>query len=225
MNESPLQKLLRLRKEKEQANANSASVNVEQETPALETVSRPSSSLEEPSGTEGPGVGSGEGGTILSSEGIRETGDSGIVDPVIEPDPEPTLVPEVIPEPQAKPMSAMDRLRALKSGGVKKDAGSSTDSSSSGNTDPVSLPEPKEVTPPKPRKTHPIAMEMAELEAALDAQVPGFVSILSTIHKKLKADPDVVTLLDDEEIGRIVAGLEKHTNVTIVAPRDRKSVV
>lgn len=226
MSESPLQKLIRLRKEKEQANVNPASSNQPQETPALETVSGPSSSSESSTGTEGSGVGSSEGGVVLSEEGLRSDSNGGVSAVSSESVVEPVVVPQVVQTQvtQSKPMSAMDRLRALKSGGVKQDVGST----SLGNSIPVSNPaqlvddlQDKVVapeTPPKPRKTHPIAMEMAELEAALDAHVPGFVSILSTIHKKLKADPDVVTLLDEEEIAVIVAGLEKHTNVTIVAP-------
>lgn len=70
----------------------------------------------------------------------------------------------------------------------------------------------------KPKSTHPLAMEMAELTSALEAQVPGFATILKKIHSHLQKDPNVVTLLSDEEIGTIVAGLEKHTNVAIVAP-------
>ncbi|MNI59342.1 hypothetical protein D3C73_1145000 [compost metagenome] len=146
-------------------------------------------------------------------------------DPVV--DPELLPVPEVVPVIPPKPMSAMDRLRALKSG-VKQDGevpvsstGSVSGSNSSGNNSAEVVQQSQELIPaptPKERKTHPIAMEMAELEEALNAQVPGFVTILSQIHKKLRADPDVVTLLDDEEIGVIVAGLERHTNVTIVAP-------
>lgn len=233
MNESPLQKLLRLRKEKEQANA--STTQVEPESSTLEAVQGPSNNPEVSSGTEGSGVGSSEGGVALPEETTSEdsnvlmdVGNSVDVSASVEP-------AEVIPEPQAKPMSAMERLRALKSGGVKKDdlpvnnLGSSNTVTASNNTGNVSVGSIQEVKtpietvlqdlpPPKPRKTHPIAMEMAELEAALDAHVPGFVSILSTIHKKLKVDPDIVTLLDDEEIAKIVAGLEKHTNVTIVAP-------
>jgi hypothetical protein len=136
--------------------------------------------------------------------------------------------------PATKPLSAMERLRALKSGNSNSGlatgsngqasvnihssddaslhgSGTGNDGSNSGN-----VPDVERVV--KPRKTHPIAMEMAEIEAALNERVPGFVSILSTIHKKLRADPNIVTLLDDEEIGVIVSGLEKHTNVTIVAP-------
>lgn len=221
MSETPLQKLLRLRKEKEQSNDSASSSNSETqlETPALETVSGQGSSSSSSTGTEGSGVSSSEGGVALPEETTSE--DSNIlVDSGSSADSSASLEPaEVVPE--AKPMSAMDRLRALKSGGVKKDAGNPSLGNSNPTSDSAKLVDDlqdKVVTPPKPRKTHPIAMEMAELEAALDAHVPGFVSILSTVHKKLKADPDVVTLLDDEEIAKIVAGLEKHTNVTIVAP-------
>lgn len=73
------------------------------------------------------------------------------------------------------------------------------------------------------KKNHPLLMEMAELEQALNERVPGFANILREIHMKLKKDPATVTLLTDEEIGLIVSGLERHTNVTIVAPAAVKS--
>jgi hypothetical protein len=247
MSESPLQKLLRLRKEKEQANANSPgsvgqgtsadspSSNQPQETPALETVSGPSCSSEEPSGTEGLGVSSSEGGVVLSSEGVRSVGDTGISPTSSKSTSEPALVSQVTQATQSKPMSAMDRLRALKSGGSNVRSENvvanppsnvptsatvvpSTSKQVAEGSQRISGNESAPVIPSKPRKTHPIAMEMAELEESLNSHVPGFVSILSTIHKKLRADPDVVTLLDDDEIAVIVSGLEKHTNVTIVAP-------
>lgn len=155
--------------------------------------------------------------------------------PKIEtPEPKEELKQE---EPQ-KEMSAMERLRAIKLGnsspkpesGVTKNVPSneqrsSVDASSGIQPSNVGIKsEPvKELDPPKERKTHPLAMEMAELEDALNSEVPGMVNILSTIHKKLKADPECVTLLDDEEIGLIVAGLEKHTNVTIVSPNAVKA--
>lgn len=65
---------------------------------------------------------------------------------------------------------------------------------------------------------HPLKMEMAELQAQLEQNVPGFANKLREIHTKLRQDPAIVTLLTDDEIGVIVAGLEKHTNVQIVAP-------
>lgn len=220
MAESALQKLIRLKKERE--NGTASLETVQGQVPevgsgtALATINNDTSS----------------GGVVLSEEGIHSDGCDASVTSSSEPTPEPAVVPEVVPEvpvEQPKPMSAMDRLRALKSGGVKPNVGqTSANNLQHTSNATINLVDSEvvdgvvkkevPVTPTKPRKTHPIAMEMAELEQALDAQVPGFVSILSQIHKKLRADPDVVTLLDDEEIAVIVAGLEKHTNVTIVAP-------
>lgn len=237
MAESPLARLLRLKKEKEQANG----------TAPLETVQGQSSEAGAGTGdssTRDSAIGRGE---LLPEETRSEaSGLDILVHDVVDSEPSSEHVPAVETVPvaveqvqvtQSKPMSAMDRLRALKSGGssnakqanelVNGSSGQTAtnlcDGSDDGNSSSVSAPSDvpelaAPVVPPKPRKTHPIAMEMAELEQALDAQVPGFVSILSQIHKRLRADPDVVTLLDDEEIAVIVAGLEKHTNVTIVAP-------
>lgn len=219
MAESALQRLLRLKKEKENGSS------------TLAEIQRKEPEIGEGTSLVSNGINPIEGGTLLSEEGIQQDGSDLPVSSDSELVVESVVVPEVI---STKPMSAMDRLRALKSGGssnanVADTSGNSSitngnksmDLANSGakqvpvGTSETTLPTPKII---KPRATHPIAMEMAELEAALDAQVPGFVSILSQIHKKLRADPDVVTLLDDEEIGVIVAGLEKHTNVTIVAP-------
>lgn len=209
MAESALQRLLRLKKEKENAPASTT----EQSSP-LEKVQGQSPEAGTGTGDDPTGVSPNSGGELLHEEGTRPSSESLPVDGssnVAESSPSAGSDNEVDSTTvvQVKPMSAMERLRALKSGGVVAPA------------KPAQEVKQEEVVPPKPQKpraTHPIAMEMAELEAALDAEVPGFVSILSQIHKKLRADPDVVTLLDDEEIGVIVAGLEKHTNVTIVAP-------
>lgn len=225
MAESPLARLLRLKKEKEQANG----------TTTLEAVQGQSSEAGGGEGNSGAGTSSSSRNESLPKETDKQASglDVSVPDVVLsEPSPEPVSVPEVREETQVaqtKPMSAMERLRALKSGG-SSNGSVSVNTTNDVSTAPANGTTPnnnllddfkEEVTPPappKPRKTHPIAMEMAELEQALDAQVPGFISILSQIHKKLRADPDVVTLLDDEEIAVIVAGLEKHTNVTIVAP-------
>lgn len=224
MAESALQRLLRLKKEKENGISTLAAVSGE----VSEAGTRGESS--------GEGDNSNQREQLLSPE-ATELSESTSVLAVVHSD-NVSLVEcvsnvvaveivapvEAVPEVPAKPMSAMDRLRALKSGGVKSNgvAGNNEPASERGavvslNANPVEA-KLEVVKILKERKTHPIAMEMAELEAAIDAEVPGFVSILSQIHKKLRADPDVVTLLADEEIGVIVAGLEKHTNVTIVAP-------
>lgn len=206
MAESPIEKLKRLKLEREQKN------DQLKQSSTLEAVQEPTGGNSV--GTVALGSAGQESGTrdrsaspkpvqveVSVSSGISDPDSSGVAE--VKP-------LEVKAEPAAKPMTAMERLRALKSGSA-----SPAVAETKAPIQTVLEDLPKVV---KERKTHPIAMEMAELEAALDAQVPGFVSILSTIHKKLKADPNVVTLLDDEEIAVIVAGLEKHTNVTIVAP-------
>lgn len=223
MAESPLARLLRLKKEKEQANG----------TAPLEAVQGQSSEVGGGEGNNAAGANYKQGSELLLGEKDSEEKE-GTADSLSPSDSVPVVEPvstaEVIQAAPTKPMSAMERLRALKSGGSSNGSVSvsttnavSTASANGATSDNNLADDSKEeitlpAAPPKPRKTHPIAMEMAELEQALDAQVPGFVSILSQIHKKLRADPDVVTLLDDEEIAVIVAGLEKHTNVTIVAP-------
>ena len=94
---------------------------------------------------------------------------------------------------------------------VKRDA--------EGTSDKVTEPEvPTPIQTLAPTSTHPLAMEMMELREALEKNVPGFANKLREIHVKLRNDPATVTLLSDEEIGVIVAGLEKHTNVQIIAP-------
>lgn len=93
----------------------------------------------------------------------------------------------------------------------------------SDNSSCAVLPEVVNELPTKASPTHPLALEMAELETALNAEVPGFLTILQDIHIKLRKDPDVVTLLSDEEIGVIVRGLERHANVTITAPKAAKT--
>lgn len=83
----------------------------------------------------------------------------------------------------------------------------------SGDLSPTQLTEP--VTLQKASRNHPLVREMEELEAALEQNVPGFVTILRDIHKKLAEDPLTVTLLSLEERGTIVKGMTRHANVTI----------
>lgn len=70
---------------------------------------------------------------------------------------------------------------------------------------------------------HPIKMQLAELEAALNDKQPGFKTILRDIHTKLRQDPAIVTLLTDEEIGGILAGLKHHAQVDVIAPKAAKT--
>jgi len=75
----------------------------------------------------------------------------------------------------------------------------------------------------EPKSEHPLIMELAELEQALEQQVPDFRLILRNIHQKLRADPELVTVLSEEEIGLIVSGLATHAQAEIIAPKAVKA--
>jgi hypothetical protein len=53
------------------------------------------------------------------------------------------------------------------------------------------------------------------LQAALLDGHPQMPTLLQQIHRKLKEDPTIVTILDEDDIGIIVAGLSKQTQTTI----------
>lgn len=65
----------------------------------------------------------------------------------------------------------------------------------------------------------PLKLKMRELEAQLEAQIPGFALTLRDIHQFIAKDPNAVTILTEEEIGTIVSGLERHSGLTIVASK------
>jgi hypothetical protein len=93
----------------------------------------------------------------------------------------------------------------------------------------VSVPAPVQTVaqvaeiPKQPAVDHPIKMQLAELEAALNQKQPEFKTILRDIHTKLRQDPAIVTLLSDEEIGGILDGLKHHAQVEIIAPKAKKT--
>jgi len=61
-----------------------------------------------------------------------------------------------------------------------------------------------------------ISSAILELQEKLLAQHPSMPILLRTIHKELQANPDVVTLLKDEERAIIIAGLEKFTKTELI---------
>ena len=61
-----------------------------------------------------------------------------------------------------------------------------------------------------------IQEKLAALEEALQEQAPGIENLLKDIHIQLKKDPDIVTILTNEESAVIVSGLKKQT-ATIIA--------
>lgn len=58
-------------------------------------------------------------------------------------------------------------------------------------------------------------MKLAELEQKLLAEDKDYPFLLRDIHITMREDPNVVTVLTDEEIGLIVSGLSKHVGTTI----------
>jgi len=61
-----------------------------------------------------------------------------------------------------------------------------------------------------------IKEKIAALQAHLLSAHPLIPSLLRTIHTQLKADPEVVTLLEESEIKVIVSGLQHVTKIHLV---------
>lgn len=57
--------------------------------------------------------------------------------------------------------------------------------------------------------------KLASLQEALLAGTPTMPKLLQDIHRNLKKDPDIVTLLSDEECSILVRGLKKQTATEI----------
>ena len=74
------------------------------------------------------------------------------------------------------------------------------------------------------RSNHPLAMEFAEMEAALLSKDPNFKMILRQIHRHLATDPDLVTQMSEEEIQSVVSGLVVIANAEVVEPAKAKTV-
>ena len=60
-----------------------------------------------------------------------------------------------------------------------------------------------------------ISEKILSLNNALESKHPSMPSLLQEIWKNLKANPDCVTLLTEEEIGVIVNGLKRQTATEI----------
>jgi len=62
------------------------------------------------------------------------------------------------------------------------------------------------------------------LQKSLQQKLPDYESILHFIHRELAEHPDTVHLLSDEEVGIIVAGLQKRTGIFIAGAEADKKV-
>lgn len=67
-----------------------------------------------------------------------------------------------------------------------------------------------------------IKIKVAELEAALNASLPGYANLLQVIHKELGAQPELLYKLDDAEIATIISGLGNFYKVEIIDPKNAK---
>lgn len=61
-----------------------------------------------------------------------------------------------------------------------------------------------------------IQNNILQLREALVSAYPQIPSLLQTIHRQLKADPEVTTLLTEEEISIVVNGLKRQTATELV---------
>jgi len=62
-----------------------------------------------------------------------------------------------------------------------------------------------------------IKSKLDELQTALLTSHPTMPTLLRDIHKTLKAQPEQVTLMTEEEVAIVVQGLEKQTNSHLAA--------
>lgn len=65
--------------------------------------------------------------------------------------------------------------------------------------------------------------KLAKLEEALLAGTPNMPVLLRDIHRTLKSDPDVVTILSEEECSILVRGLLKQTATAIATAVVKKA--
>ena len=70
---------------------------------------------------------------------------------------------------------------------------------------------------PAPIPTTELGKRIQELSAALLTQHPSLPVLLRDIHKRLRDDPNIVTILTEEEITTIVSGYKTHTQITSIA--------
>ena len=73
-----------------------------------------------------------------------------------------------------------------------------------------------------PNQAFEVQEKLAQLEASLLASTPNMAVLLRDIHRSLKADPDVVTILSEEECSILVRGLKKQTNTEIAVAAVKK---
>jgi hypothetical protein len=59
--------------------------------------------------------------------------------------------------------------------------------------------------------------KILQLEKSTKERLPNMVTLLKDIHAALRADPENVTLMSEEQIAIIVSGLEQQTQTYVVS--------
>jgi hypothetical protein len=71
------------------------------------------------------------------------------------------------------------------------------------------------MTTPSNSQAFEVQEKLLSLEAALLEGTPNMPQLLRDIHRNLKKDPDIVTLLSEDECAILVQGLKVQTNTEI----------
>ena len=71
-------------------------------------------------------------------------------------------------------------------------------------------------------QTSEIHTKLASLQEALLSASPNMPTILRDIHRNLKSDPALVTVLTESEVAIIVRGLKKQTSTEIATQKIKK---
>jgi len=60
-----------------------------------------------------------------------------------------------------------------------------------------------------------LSAKIDEIEQCLENNAPNLNTILQTVHRQLKKDSELVTLLSDKECSVLVNGLKQHTKIEL----------
>jgi hypothetical protein len=60
-----------------------------------------------------------------------------------------------------------------------------------------------------------ITQRISELQTKMQSKTPGYEALLQVIHRNLSQDNEVVTMLTEEQIGAIFAGLSQMKGIII----------
>lgn len=82
---------------------------------------------------------------------------------------------------------------------------------------------PPTVPTPMAPNVFEIKEKIAKLQETILASHPTLPVLLRQIHTQLRTDPELVSCLEEEEIGIIVNGLKKQTNTEIATAATKKS--